>query len=132
MSEYASLVGLRVVVADDGRIARLYALRILRDAGCIIVGDADDGTGAVQLCREHRPDLAIFDISMPRLSGLLAAQIVRRENLVRWIAMASSSTQAGLVKQVHALGAGFVGKPYKDQQLLAAVAGIVEADRVAQ
>ena len=47
---------------------------------CLIVAEAIDGLQAVQLAKEFAPDIALVDISMPRLDGLDAARQIRQQN----------------------------------------------------
>ena len=70
----------RVLVADDSPLAR-QAIRTLlgRDSGFEVVGEAEDGSQALDLAREHRPELILMDINMPRCDGLLATRLIKRE-----------------------------------------------------
>ena len=70
----------RVLVADDSPLAR-KAIRALlgRDPGFEVVGEAEDGSQALALAREHRPGLILMDINMPRCDGLLATRLIKRE-----------------------------------------------------
>ncbi|MET8828450.1 response regulator transcription factor [Streptomyces sp. NPDC004610] len=70
-------MGIRVLVADDQAIIRT-GLRIMLNAqpGIEVVGEAADGHRAVQLARELRPDVCLFDIRMPVLDGLEATRLI--------------------------------------------------------
>jgi len=60
----------RVLVADDeGHIRSLINL-ILTSLGAEVVAEASDGEQALRLYKEHRPDMAILDINMPKLDGI--------------------------------------------------------------
>ncbi|RYD94912.1 MAG: response regulator, partial [Sphingomonadales bacterium] len=54
---------MRVVIADDEPLARELLRALLQEfPGLEIVGEAEDGAGAIALVREHRPDLVFLDI----------------------------------------------------------------------
>ena len=64
----------RVVVAEDETLIRLDIVEMLQDAGYEVVAEADNGQRAVELAREHRPDLVLMDVKMPVLDGITAAE----------------------------------------------------------
>lgn len=69
---------IRVLVADDHGVVRTGIRHILEgEPGFAIVAEAANGTEAVALAVEHRPDVALLDISMPGGSGLQAAAALR-------------------------------------------------------
>src|SRR4029077_7065585 len=66
-----------VLVAEDATIVRLDLCRMLVErAGFPEVVEARDGEEAVALAREHRPDIAILDVNMPKLDGIEAARAI--------------------------------------------------------
>jgi DNA-binding NarL/FixJ family response regulator len=73
---------MRVVVADDVMLTRQGIVRLLRDAGIEVVGEAEDADGLIRDVRLSRPDAVIVDIRMPPThtdEGLVAAQRIRAE-----------------------------------------------------
>jgi len=67
-------MSLRIVLADDHVVVRQGLRALLEQAGLAVVGEAADGHEAVRLVREHRPEVAVLDLAMPRLNGLDAAR----------------------------------------------------------
>ncbi len=68
-----------VVIAEDEAIVRLDLREILEEQGFDVVGETGRGDEAVELARQHRPDLVILDIKMPGLDGLSAASEINAE-----------------------------------------------------
>lgn len=64
---------LTALLADDvADLRRLYRLVLERTGRFVVVGEAGDGAAAVELAREHQPNLVLLDVSMPILDGLEA------------------------------------------------------------
>ena len=69
---------LRVVLADDERPARRFLISLLNTFPDVeIVGEATNGTEAIDLIETHKPDLALLDLNMPEAGGLDVARLVR-------------------------------------------------------
>ena len=71
----------RVVIAEDEALIRLDLKEMLEEEGYAVVGEAGDGQRAVELAREHRPDLVILDVKMPVLDGISAAEMIAEESI---------------------------------------------------
>jgi CheY-like chemotaxis protein len=69
---------LKVLVADDDRLIRTMVSDLLADLGHSVIA-ASDGAEAVDLARREEPDVLVLDFLMPRLSGLDALAMLRRE-----------------------------------------------------
>lgn len=73
---------LRVVVADDERPARSVLVAMLRTFDDVeIVGEARDGSEAVEIIERERPDLALLDLQMPEVDGLGVVRLLKRNAL---------------------------------------------------
>lgn len=71
---------IKVVLIDDDALVRAGLRTILSSAGDIdVVGEADDGSRALELVRRARPDVAVVDIRMPILDGIEATRLIRAE-----------------------------------------------------
>jgi two-component system invasion response regulator UvrY len=78
-----ALQGKRVLLADDHAMVRLGFRCLLEGAGATVVGEAENGEGAVRLYAELNPDVVVMDVSMPGIGGLAAL-----ERLLVWDAKA--------------------------------------------
>ena len=69
---------LRVVLADDERPARRFLINLLKTfPGVEVVGEAANGTDAIDLIEKQKPDLALLDLNMPEAGGLDVARLVK-------------------------------------------------------
>jgi DNA-binding NarL/FixJ family response regulator len=69
---------IRVLTADDHAILRAgLAAMIANEADMTIAAEATDGVEAVALYAEHRPDVVLMDLRMPRLDGVAAIRAIR-------------------------------------------------------
>jgi DNA-binding NarL/FixJ family response regulator len=71
----------RVLIVDDHEIFR-RGLRALLEPSSEwqICGEAVDGWDAVEQCKSLKPDIVVLDVSMPRLNGLEAARLIKKED----------------------------------------------------
>ncbi|MDQ2728492.1 MAG: response regulator [Actinomycetota bacterium] len=114
-------MSVRVVIAEDEAIVRLDLKEILEEEGYDVVGETGRGDEAVDLVRQHRPDLAILDIKMPGADGLTAARQISAERLSAVLILTAFS-QRNLIDQARAAGAlAYLVKPFQKSELLPAI-----------
>jgi CheY-like chemotaxis protein len=81
----------RVLVADDDKVVRAHFVSLLEDAnGISATLEAEDGAEAVRVGLQLRPEIAVLDLNMPRLSGVQAAQTLRALQPSMRVALQSS------------------------------------------
>ena len=114
---------IRVLVADDHTLVRQGLVRILLDDGsCDVVAEAADGLEAVEKALATRPDVAILDVSMPRLSGVEAVRRIRKQlPATRILALTVHDEEEYVVHMVRAGAAGYLIKDSAATELLQAV-----------
>ena len=101
-----------VVIAEDEAIVRLDLREILEEQGFDVVGETGRGDEAVELAREHRPDLVILDIKMPGLDGLSAAREINVDRASAVLILTAFS-QRNLIEQARDAGAlAYLVKPF--------------------
>ena len=69
----------RILVADDEMLVATGIASSLKDLGHTVVAVVADGEAAVRAAREHKPDMAMLDIRMPRMDGIDAAAAIATE-----------------------------------------------------
>jgi two-component system, NarL family, response regulator NreC len=117
---------IRILVADDHTLFRQGVRRVLQEQpGWEVVAEASDGAEAVRHAIEHEPNVAILDISMPRLNGVDATrQIVRRLPDVRVLIVSMHSDEVFVSQALQAGAHGFLLKDAADSDLVRAVADL--------
>ncbi len=108
----------RILTVEDDPIVRADLRLVLEDAGFEVLPDARDGVEAVDHAREHRPDLILIDLGLPRLGGVAATRQILDERDVPIVAL-TGHRDGELVDE--ALDAGAVGhvlKPFHDRELV--------------
>jgi response regulator NasT len=112
---------LRIVIADDESIIRLDLKETLQRMGHQVVAEAGDGRTAVDLVRQHRPDLVILDVKMPELDGVDAAKEIAQDRLAP-VLLLTAYSQQDLVRRAMDAGVfAYVVKPFTESDLLPAM-----------
>lgn len=111
----------RVVIAEDEAIIRLDLKETLEEEGYEVVGETGRGDEAVDLVKEHEPDIAILDIKMPGLDGLSAAREIAGERRAAVLILTAFS-QRDLIEQARDAGAlAYLVKPFQRSELIPAI-----------
>ncbi|RDU98019.1 chemotaxis-specific protein-glutamate methyltransferase CheB [Trinickia dinghuensis] len=100
---------LRVLIAEDSLTVRKRLSEILStDPDVQVVGEAEDGGQAIELCRALKPDVITLDMMMPVMSGLAAAEYIMAYCPTPILVVSSSFNRGELYKTYDALAAGVV------------------------
>src|SRR6201996_4987529 len=112
---------LRVVIAEDEALIRLDLKEMLEEEGYSVVGEAGDGEQAVELAREHKPDLVILDVKMPKLDGISAAEKIAEESIAP-VLMLTAFSPRDLDERGWAGGPmAFLVKPFSKRAVVPAI-----------
>lgn len=112
----------RIVIAEDEPIACMDLCDTLKELGCQVVGTASDGFDAVELCRQHRPDVALLDVKMPVFDGLSAAESIIEEDTAGCVILLTAFSDSEIIERANRAGVtAYLVKPVNPQTLLPAI-----------
>src|SRR2546423_2561571 len=117
---------MRVLIADDHGIVR-SGLRLLleRQPDIEVVAEAADGAEARELAVRERPDLAILDVKMPKLTGLQATREIKRQAPeVSVLILSMHDDERYLFEALEAGASGYVLKTQADTDLVEAIRAV--------
>src|SRR5262245_32496736 len=96
----------RVIIADDQRLfAEALAAILSTDGRISVVARAENGRGALDLAREHEPDVVLMDIAMPVMDGIQATRAIRDEVPRARVVMVTGSAATDDVSRARSAGA---------------------------
>jgi two-component system chemotaxis response regulator CheB len=100
---------IRILVAEDSPTVRKRLVEIvLSDPDFELVGEAEDGKAAIEICRQQRPDIISMDMMMPVMSGLAATEYIMAHCPTPILVVSASTNRGELFKIYEALAAGAV------------------------
>lgn len=114
---------LHILIADDHGIVR-SGIRMLidRQDGMRVVAEAENGAEAVEMALAHRPDIAVLDVAMPRLTGIQAAREIKAQVPDTNVLLLSMHDDEGyLFDALRAGASGYVLKKAADTDLIEAI-----------
>jgi DNA-binding NarL/FixJ family response regulator len=104
-------MGRSILIVDDHPSFRASARRMLEADGYEVVGEAADGTSAIDAARELRPDVVLLDIRLPDLDGFQVAEQLAANGAAAAIVLTSSRDQSDFSYEIVASPAhGFIPK----------------------
>lgn len=113
-----------VMVVDDSVTVRKVTSRLLERHGMTVL-TAKDGVDAMTLLEEHRPDVLLLDIEMPRMDGFEVATRIRRDERLKDLPIIMITSRTGQKHRDRAMAIGvndYLGKPYQESVLLQSIA----------
>lgn len=120
----------KVLIVDDAAFVREVLTQILVKHGFEVVGEAQNGTEAVEMAFSKNPDLILMDIVMPIKSGIQAAEEILKVNSKMPIIACSTEGSEAMVSK--AIGAGcvdFVVKPFQIDSLIQTIKKVLDRNK---
>jgi chemosensory pili system protein ChpA (sensor histidine kinase/response regulator) len=116
-----------VMVVDDSVTVRKVTSRLLERNGMNVL-TAKDGVDAISLLQEHKPDIMLLDIEMPRMDGFEVANLVRHDENLKDLPIIMITSRTGEKHRERAMNIGvndYLGKPYQESLLLETITKLV-------
>jgi DNA-binding NarL/FixJ family response regulator len=121
---------IKLLIADDHAIVR-DGLRTLfqRTPEFSIVGEASDGDAAVRIAALKKPDVAILDISMPKLNGIEATRLIKqRDGNVKILILTIHEDEEYVYQIIRAGANGYMLKNAEKKEILSAVRAVMHEE----
>ena len=120
-----------ILVVDDSAAIRKVLTRVLRQTGMAIqtIHEAGDGQDALAVMAQHRVDLVLSDINMPKMDGLQLLASLKASPQWHSIPVVMITTEGGETKVAEAVrlgAAGYVRKPFTADQIKEKLVGILQ------
>ena len=109
----------KILVVDDAAFMRLSVKTMLEKNEFEVVGEAENGSKAIQMYKILKPDIVTMDITMPEMDGIEAlGEIIKFDSKAKVI-MLSAMGQEVKIREAVILGAkGFIIKPFKEEHFI--------------
>ncbi len=118
---------IRVIIADDHSIVLEGLRHILEEAGCEVIGRAEDGHALVRCAEELKPQIVVLDITMPGLNGVEAARQIRKLDLHVKLIFVTMHPDAVYVREAFHAGANaYLLKTTAVSELKQAIADVMD------
>ncbi len=120
---------LRILVVDDDPLARRSVKDILREAGFIVIAEAQGGREAIELALHYRPDVVVMDVVMPGIDGIEATQrIVARHPEQRIVLLTAGDNDEIAIAGLRCGAIGFLRKDVDLGALPRTLAGTLDGE----
>jgi chemosensory pili system protein ChpA (sensor histidine kinase/response regulator) len=123
----------RILVVDDSVTVRKVTTRLLERNGMEVL-TAKDGVDALSVLQEHKPDLILLDIEMPRMDGFEVATQVRHDSRLKEIPIIMITSRTGDKHRERAMSIGvneYLGKPFQEDILLSTMSKLLKHEELA-
>ncbi len=115
-----------ILLVDDAAFMRMMLKDILTKNGYKIVGEAENGSKALEKYKETMPDLVIMDITMPEVDGIEAVKdIMAFDKDAKIIMCSAMGQQAMVIEAIQAGAKDFIVKPFQADRVIEAIKKVI-------
>jgi two-component system, chemotaxis family, chemotaxis protein CheY len=109
----------KVIITDDSKFIRETLRQILSENGCEVIAEAADGDELMNILKVKKADLVMLDVKMPRMDGMEALKLIKRDYPDIKVIMCSAVNDKEVMDKVIDLGAfGYVVKPFIPETII--------------
>jgi len=109
----------KILIVDDNDLMRTLLRGILRSENCQVIGEAKNGTLALESIEKAKPDIVFMDVMMPEMDGLEALQCIKGKYPEIIVIMITGNPSVENVQESIQGGAtGFIIKPFNSAKVL--------------
>ena len=115
------------MIVDDSNVIRNRISRGSKEMEFEVVATANNGVEALELYKEHRPDVITMDLTMPKMDGLECIySITSFDSDANILVISALSDKATGIKALELGARGFICKPFTDEDLVQALVEMME------
>lgn len=124
----------KVLIVDDNDLMRTLLRGILRSESCQVVGEAKNGTIALDLVERTFPDVVFLDVMMPEMDGIEVLQYIQeRHPRIKVIMITGNPSVENVQESIQSGAAGFIVKPFNTARVLDTLHKALQgAEKIAQ
>ena len=122
---------IRILLADDHALVRSGLIRLLEpNKDILVVGEAEDGEETIRKTKELKPDVVVIDLSMPKINGIEAAKIIRKDCPESRVLVLTMHENEEYVYQIFRSGAnGYILKNANRNEITTAIRAVAKGER---
>lgn len=120
---------MRVLIVDDHALFRDGLRSLLEARGVEVVGEARNGREALELARQHRPDVVLMDLRMPEMDGLTATRLLSAElPEMKVVVLTASEDDADLFEAIKSGAQGYLPKNLESHRFFELLDGVTRGE----
>ena len=116
-----------VLIVDDSKMSRNLLKTLLEDEGYSVIAEAGDGEQALAAFKQYSPDLVTLDITMPKMDGIEALQLIlKADSSANVIMITAAGQQSKLIKALKYGAKKFITKPFEKDEVIANINEVMD------
>lgn len=116
----------KILITDDAAFMRMMLKDILTAGGYEIAGEATNGSEAVSMYEQLKPDVVTMDITMPVCDGINALkQIIAKDKNAKVVMCSAMGQQAMVIESIQAGAKDFIVKPFQADKVISSIKKLV-------